>query len=221
MTRRSRLRDGFTLLELLVVIIIIMIVAATSIPAMIVFMKGRRLQNAGEMVRGACTKARARAIAKGDYHYLLIFTKDAPKGSPDSIKINDSNNSPVEFEGWKGQMMVVDSNRRGGNPAQELSKVDEAIRLPEHTEFYTGNVAAYGTGWDIPFYLQFNATGELINRSYRDTPSSNLKVTDPKSLTPFRDQYDLVVIHGEKNKFCFIDFIPNTGSVNFRVYPKE
>ena len=233
-TKHTRKRAGFTLIELLVVIVIILMVLAMAIPIVTTFMKNKGLSNAGSMVRAAATKARARAIATRDVHYLLIYLKDKQKYQVYSG--SDSSCPYQEFSSGGGTILVIDENARAGTAAysQWLYKVDEPMSLPKGAVFAgADSTSAYTDG---VLELHFFSDGSLIMKNQQDHPGSALR----KSASDYDTQlnqgegfdwpkghaagsaggYDLVITNKSFSSICLLDFIQNTGSIDSLVFPK-
>ncbi len=207
---------GFTLIELLVVIGIILLIAALSIPAINVFLKGKVFNQAAQQVQTAFLRARSRAITERELHYVLIyvkagsFTLDRPSGGTKVIK------------GERGALKVIDSNEKQKKTALELSVV-ETLYLPEQVAFDP----SYAPGAKAGFYIQFFYDGSCIikEKAPQDASSAAYYSGAPNTKTPYLSTFDLIVRkEGDTGTTdrprLYFDIIQGTGQLKFRLWPK-
>ena len=69
---RSRLRRGFTLIEVMTAVVIVIILAALAVTYMVYGMGKARMNNAVFDVAAMINGAQLRAISRGSPHYIFI-----------------------------------------------------------------------------------------------------------------------------------------------------
>lgn len=213
---------GFTLIELLVVIVIITILLGMSIFAVIAFVKSHGLENSGNIVKSAATKARAKAIATRDICFMLIFIREVnyPLDTP-----NDPNAPLRTFRSSENTIVLVDENARAGtaNYTQWLQKLDEPIGLPKQSKFCWN-----GGGAGSVIEIQFSSDGSLlIAAGTTDRASTQLRLGEAAydafltgAEASIANNFDVAITNLDQTSVCFMDFVTNTGSVDFLVFPQ-
>lgn len=98
------LRQGFTLLELLLVLVLIVIAMSLALPALNQSLKSWQLQSAADTVLAECNRARSRAIQEGEIYVFRFapqsgkyMTAPWPEGTdlPDGISMMPSDNTTI------------------------------------------------------------------------------------------------------------------------------
>jgi Tfp pilus assembly protein FimT len=205
-------------MELLVVISIIVLVMALAIPGLNTFLKGQRLEQSGRVVQTAFSNARQAAVTSHIPHRIVIFRKpeDNTPGAKMIYGIRVYKDG-VKYEG-EAQLLprtirIVTTPNTGIHIFDREPDVNDS-RLDSRRN---------------PGKVEYRKDGTVFFQlPYRD------QKTIPDGFGQFGNIYDLnnrvngvtrnfpadIILEQEGvNRRCFLDIVPNTGRVNFRVLP--
>jgi prepilin-type N-terminal cleavage/methylation domain-containing protein len=129
-TLRARSRRGLTLVEVLLVLSLLVVIGAIAVPLLEGSFSRAALYGAGDLLRGAWSKARLAAMQSGQTHAFRF----EPKGGRFQIVALNSLGAPEH-----SQLMAEDPEAR--EPTTEFVRLSQN-RLPDGVVFFHGNIAS-------------------------------------------------------------------------------
>lgn len=110
MTRRSDIKNGFTLIELMVVMAIIVILILVAVPSIKAITKGNGVVQSNNMIRAALANARAAAISQHRPAGVIFFEE------------TNQYSNPVNRNQTAMQLMIQDPTQSSGTQFMYYSK---------------------------------------------------------------------------------------------------
>jgi prepilin-type N-terminal cleavage/methylation domain-containing protein len=204
MVRHLHTIAAFTLMELMMVISIIVIIAAASVPALSVFMRGRQLENAGKTIQTAIDTARREAITKRR-HCKVVFC------------INRAQDPP------QGRVKIYQIPRKAANITEQGRYIGEVMKLPPGISYLLG-YRGYSAPFDDSNEDQSNPSPDAIANyaiEFYSDGSANFgsytSVSRAQFDIPGSDKADIVVIQVGEPRRCYIDIDPASGKTVYKV----
>ncbi len=223
--KKTRIK-GFTLVELLVVIAIIMLVIAVSVPAISVFMRGKSLEGAGQLVQTVFMLAKRATVTKKIRHRVLFFKKTINGDTLYGAKIyrcqsdfDPTNGVPGKTAGGYYKDFYF---RKGLIPKLYYKEASNPGAITPNGDVPNAkNIRTDDDGGppDHAGKLEVQPQGTILfGGQYQDQESFDvehkLKNGDPISRT---QKADIVIEQTASEKKCFVDIMPAVGRVYVRV----
>jgi prepilin-type N-terminal cleavage/methylation domain-containing protein len=130
LSRRARTRQGLTLVEVLLVLSLLVVIGAIAVPLLEGSFSRATLYGAGDLLRGAWSKARLAAMQSGQTHAFRF----EPKGSRFQIVALDWLDAPEHSE-----LVLEDPETR--EPTNEFVRLSQD-RLPDGIVFFSADVTS-------------------------------------------------------------------------------
>lgn len=162
----TRLRSGFSLMELLIVLGVLVVVAAVAAPPMMSRVREGQVQEAAEAVREVLAATRTFAIDSGvDYHFRYeigghAFVAIPAEREPEAGNSLDADGATADFRAWAGDVAetMFLRNAAGDNSSGGTLEAADFSNLPN-----AGELAA--KTWSAPILFRFDGSSE--DKSFR------------------------------------------------------
>lgn len=164
------LRQGFTLLEVLLVLALAVAVSAVALPALGRPWASQRLRSAADLIRAEWTRARFKAISTGQ---MVVF-RYTPDGSRylTEIRATDS------FSGWASEFGVLGDDLGFRSPCEErmlpqgITFVGAEVMADTRTEVLDAELAPVSAEWSDAIYFYPDGTAStarlILANEYSD-----------------------------------------------------
>ena len=200
----SNAKAAFTLIELTMVITIVVIVAAASVPALSVFMRGKQLENSGKIIQAAIDAARREAITKRRHH-KVVFCVDRAQDPP------------------QGRIKIYQVPRKGLKDMEQGKYLGEVMKLPPGVSYVLG-YKGYTPPFDDSNEDQRNPSNDAITNyaiEFYSDGSASFGTFTSVSRAQFDiaggDKADIVVMQAGEPRRCYIDIDPASGKTVYKV----
>lgn len=171
-------RQGFSLLELLIVIAVLLSVSAMAIPPMMDRLQSGRVQDGAESVREVLANARRYAIDAGvDYHFRYELNGQAFVAIP-------AEPSPVLANSYTGDeedtRIVVEAGELDETlfikPISGADTLSESLEVEAFTDLPNAGELAQKT-WSAPILFRFDGTAEDSQFRVMDDGTRTAEIT--------------------------------------------
>ena len=167
----SRVRRGFTLLELLLVLAVMAVIAGVSWPRMMRYMTENALRQNVELVRRELAATRIRAIESGlSYQFRYEPAKQTfvilPFDRPETVATDDPTAEPARVKTLEG---IMSSDCSFVPPRGAVGEMEGGQRLNEVWLALLKNGALYqDTVWSQPILFRPNGEGQDAQLTIQD-----------------------------------------------------
>ncbi len=160
---RSLLRQGYSLLELLLVLAVIVTASAMAVPQLMDRLASGRVQDGADAVREVLAGARRFAIEAGvDYHFRYEMNGTSFVAIPADPLNRPASSYTADEESSVTNVVVQSGELEAGltlSPFREDSSVTESLEAEAFLDLPDAGTLA-GKTWSLPILFRFDGTAE-------------------------------------------------------------